>query len=185
MDEQSLKRKNGKLSLKLMLVIPLMFAFGFALVPLYDVFCQVTGLNGRIVVNNAPSSLVIDKSRIVRLQFMTSIAPGMPWTFEPVVKYVDVHPGQNTVVKFKARNLADLPTVGQAIPSVSPGLAAQYLNKTECFCFNSQPLDAGESVEMALVFFISPEIPPEITTLTLSYSLFNVTKLANNNITKI
>ena len=128
---QSLAQKNKKLMVKLSSVIMLMFGFGFALVPLYDVFCEVTGLNGRTVVKSTQPSQLIDKSRTVRIEFMTSIAPGMPWQFKPLVKYVDVHPGENKVVKFKASNLASTKIIGQAIPSVSPGLAANYLHKTE------------------------------------------------------
>ena len=177
---RSLAQKNKKLMVKLGSVIVLMFGFGFALVPLYDVFCQVTGLNGRTVVKSDLPSQLTDQSRTVRLEFMTSVAPGMPWKFKPLVKYVDVHPGENKVVKFSAINLASTRIIGQAIPSVSPGLAANYLNKTECFCFNQQPLNPGEQVEMGLVFFISPDIPQHINTMTLSYSLFNVTDQAAN-----
>lgn len=173
--EPSLKQKNHKLMVRLGSVIVLMFGFGFAMVPLYDVFCDLTGLNGRSVTRAQSQSAVIDTSRTVRLQFTTSVAPDMPWQFEPMTKYVDVHPGENKVVKFKAHNLASELVVGQAIPSVSPGLAALYLNKTECFCFNQQPLSGGEQTEMALVFFISPDLPKDLNTLTLSYSLFNVT----------
>ena len=174
--KQTLQQKNKKLMVKLGSVIVLMFGFGYALVPLYDVFCDITGLNGRSVARAQNQSTVIDTSRTVRLQFTTSVAPDMPWQFKPMTKYVDVHPGENKVVKFKAHNLTDSLVVGQAIPSVSPGLAARYLNKTECFCFNQQPLNGGEQTEMGLVFFISPDIPNDIHTLTLSYSLFNVTK---------
>lgn len=178
----SLKKINRRLTLKLGSVIVLMFGFGFALVPLYDVFCEVTGLNGRTVVQAKSLSQQVDKTRTVRLQLMTSIAPGMPWQFEPLVKYIDVHPGQNAVVKFRALNMSKHTVIGQAIPSVSPGLGANYLNKTECFCFNQQPLLAGEETLMGLVFFISPDIPANIDTLTLSYTLFNVTEQASNSV---
>lgn len=162
-------------------MIVLMFGFGFALVPLYDVFCDITGINGRNVARAQHKSLVVDESRTVRLQFTTSVAPDMPWLFEPMTKYVDVHPGENKVVKFIARNLSQQAVVGQAIPSVSPGVAALYLNKTECFCFNQQPLNSGEDTEMGLVFFISHDLPKDINTMTLSYSLFNVTNNTPND----
>lgn len=175
-EEAALKSKNSVLTVKLFAAIVLMFGFGFALVPLYDVFCEITGINGRLVNNNREQSQVIDETRTVRLQFTTSVAPGMPWQFKPTVNYVDVHPGQNTVVQFKATNQSDLAVTGQAVPSVSPGIASLYLNKTECFCFQQQILNSGQSVDMGLVFFISTEIPDDITTLTLSYTLFNVTE---------
>jgi cytochrome c oxidase assembly protein subunit 11 len=176
MENQSLTQKNNKLMARLGAVIVLMFGFGFALVPLYDVFCDITGLNGRNVTRAQSSSRVIDSSRTVRLQFTTAVASDMPWRFEPMTKYVDVHPGENKMVKFLAHNLAGNSVIGQAVPSVSPGIAALYLNKTECFCFNQQLLASGEQAEMGLTFFISPDIPKDINTMTLSYSLFNVTK---------
>jgi cytochrome c oxidase assembly protein subunit 11 len=178
---QLLQQKNQRLIVKLGSAIVLMFGFGFALVPLYDVFCEVTGLNGRNVVRAQEQSLAIDTSRTIRLQLMTSVAPDMPWLFEPMVNYVDVHPGENKVVKFKAHNLSERLTVGQAVPSVSPGLAASYLNKTECFCFKQQPLNGGEQTKMGLVFFISPDIPKNIKTLTLSYTLFNVSEIQKDS----
>jgi len=172
----ALKSKNSVLMAKLFSAIVLMFGFGYALVPLYDVLCEVTGINGRLVNDNREASTAVDESRMVRLQFTTSVAPGMPWQFKPKVNYVDVHPGENTVVYFKATNQSNLAVTGQAVPSVSPGIASLYLNKTECFCFEQQILNSGESVDMGLVFFISPEIPQDIRTLTLSYTLFNVTQ---------
>lgn len=177
-NKSALKHKNSALTIKLLSAIVIMFGFGFALVPLYDVFCEITGINGRLVNNNRTQSQLIDETRTVRLQLTTSVAPGMPWQFKPVVNYVDVHPGQNTVVQFKATNQSQLAVTGQAIPSVSPGIASLYLNKTECFCFQQQVLNSGQSVDMGLVFFISTEIPEDITTLTLSYTLFNVTEPA-------
>jgi len=181
---EKLKSKNTVLMAKLFSAIVLMFGFGYALVPLYDVLCEVTGINGRLVNDNREASTAVDKERVVRLQFTTSVAPGMPWKFKPKVNYVDVHPGENTVVYFKAKNLSNLAITGQAVPSVSPGIASLYLNKTECFCFQQQILKSGESVDMGLVFFISTEIPKDIRTLTLSYTLFNmnqpVSKTASN-----
>jgi len=173
---QLLQQKNQRLIVKLSTAIVLMFGFGFALVPLYDVFCQVTGLNGRSIVKASEQSMTIDTTRTVRLQLMTSVAPGMSWEFTPEVNYIDVHPGENKVVQFKARNLSNRLIVGQAVPSVSPGLGANYLNKTECFCFKQQQLNAGEQTTMGLVFFISGDIPKDINTLTLSYTLFDVTE---------
>ncbi|MDP2561829.1 cytochrome c oxidase assembly protein [Psychrobium sp. 1_MG-2023] len=175
MNREQLTQQNRRLVQKLLLIIGGMFCFGFALVPLYDVFCEFTGLNGRNTIKAEQQSQSIDSSRVVRLQLTTSVSPGMPWQFKPNQHYIDVHPGENKVVKFSAKNLSGQAIVGQAIPSVSPGLAGLYLNKTECFCFNQQPLAGGESVEMGLVFFISPDIPEHISTLTLSYTLFNVT----------
>jgi len=174
--DTGLAKKNKRLIVRLFSIIAVMFCFGFALVPLYDVFCQVTGINGRNVVKSDAPSVLIDRTRTVRIQFTTSVAPGMPWQFKPMTKSIDVHPGENKVVKFSALNPTSSKVVGQAIPSVAPGLASLYLNKTECFCFNQQALDGGEQVEMGLVFFISTDIPKHIKTMTLSYTLFNVSE---------
>jgi len=184
-EQTKVAQKNKRLIVKLGSAIVVMFCFGFALVPLYDVLCEVTGLNGRTIARSDTASSLIDESRTVRLQFTTSVAPGMPWQFKPMVKYVDVHPGENEVVKFKALNPTGQRVVGQAVPSVSPGLGGLYLNKTECFCFDQQALNSGESVEMGLVFFISKDIPEELKTLTLSYTLFNVTETAGAGIINI
>jgi len=161
---------------KLVLVVFAMFGFGFALVPLYDVFCEVTGLNGK-TSNEAATELVdgIDTSRTVKVQFISRMAQGMPWQFAPMINEVTVHPGEMKLVKFYAKNESARDIIGQAVPSVSPGVAAVYFQKIECFCFNHQPLKASEEVEMALQFYVDPELPEDVNTLTLSYTLYDIT----------
>ena len=135
---------NNKTVKKLLLVVVAMFGFGFALVPLYDVFCDITGLNGKTnstAVAYTASS--VDESRTVRVQFITRNAKGIPWEFEPVINEIDVHPGEMKLVSFYAKNNAVHDIIGQAVPSVSPGLAANYFHNIECFCFTQQPLAAG------------------------------------------
>ncbi|MEJ2764441.1 cytochrome c oxidase assembly protein [Photobacterium sp. MCCC 1A19761] len=149
-----------------------MFGFAFALVPLYDVFCDVTGINGKTASTPTEASARVDTSRQVTVEFVAYINPGMPWTFEPEVRRLVVHPGQTQTVNYAARNLAQKANIGQAVPSVSPGLGAQYLNKIECFCFNRQPLAAGASARLPLVFYVDPALPADIHTLTLAYTLF-------------
>ncbi len=181
MSDKSIKNKNNQqLVVKLVSVVVLMFLFGFALVPLYDVFCDLTGINGRRFEQSTEQVSALDTSRVIHLQFTTSVSPDMPWRFSPVSKTVNVYPGENKVVKFNAINTSSETLVGQAIPSVSPGIASLYLNKIECFCFNRQQLAAGEQVEMGLSFYISSEIPEDLNTLTLSYTLFNVTEKNKN-----
>jgi cytochrome c oxidase assembly protein subunit 11 len=168
---------NNKTVKKLLLVVIAMFGFGFALVPLYDVFCDITGLNGKTnstAVAYTASS--VDKSRTVRVQFITRNAKGIPWKFEPVVNEIDVHPGEMKLVSFYAKNNASYDIIGQAVPSVSPGLAANYFHKIECFCFTQQPLVAGTEVEMSLQFYVDLELPADIKTLTLSYTLYDITE---------
>lgn len=176
-NSQSTQQDHKKVLRKLVLVVVGMFGFGFALVPLYDVFCEITGLNGK-TASSATSYQAsgIDEDRMVTVQFMSRTAQGMPWVFKPMIKEIKVHPGEMKLVKFYAKNNASHSVVGQAVPSVSPGLAAAYFQKIECFCFNQQPLKANESVEMALQFYVDPELPEDISTLTLSYTLYDITQ---------
>ena len=168
---------NSKTVKKLLLVVVAMFGFGFALVPLYDVFCDITGLNGKTNGTAvAYTATGIDKSRLIKVQFITRNAQGIPWKFEPVINEITVHPGEMKLVSFYAKNNAAHDIIGQAVPSVSPGLAANYFHKIECFCFTQQPLKAAEEVEMTLQFYIDLELPEDINTLTLSYTLYDITE---------
>ncbi len=162
--------------LKLALIPILMFGFGFALIPLYDVFCDITGLNGktgRVEASQIDASLV-DRSRTIEVRFLANTHAGLPWSFEPLVKKMEVHPGQVYEAKFRVRSSSGKVTLGQAIPSVSPGLAAEYFNKTECFCFTQQELAAYESRDMPLRFIIGSEISDKIEQITLSYTFFSI-----------
>ena len=161
---------------KLMLIVFGMFGFGFAMVPLYDVFCDITGLNGK--TSNVAASykdVTIDTDRTITVQFLTRTAKGIPWRFEPMINEVKVHPGERKVVTFYAKNESVSDIVGQAVPSVSPGRAAVYFQKIECFCFNNQPLKASEDVEMGLQFYVDLDLPDDVSTITLSYTLYDIT----------
>ncbi len=178
----SSRTKNNRVVKKLLLIVFGMFGFGFALVPLYDVFCDITGLNGK--TNSAAVAYAadgIDTSRTITVQFITRTAKGIPWQFEPVVNEVKVHPGEVKFVKFYAKNESTRDIVGQAVPSVSPSVAAGYFQKIECFCFTQQPLKANDDVEMGLQFYVDLELPPEVTTLTLSYTLYDITGSADSS----
>lgn len=151
-----------------------MFAFGFAMVPLYDVFCEITGINGKTAGRYEVTEVAeADQSRTVTVQFLASNGPGMSWTFRPAVRSVEVHPGEPTTVNFYAENPTTEAMVGQAVPSLSPSEGTLYFHKTECFCFNQQPLGAGESTEMPLIFIVDKDLPAHITKLTLSYTLYD------------
>lgn len=181
MSETEQNKNVTKGAKKLVLVVFAMFGFGFALVPLYDVFCDITGLNGKTATTATTYTADgIDESRTVKVQFISRMAKGIPWQFEPVVREIDVHPGEMKLVKFYAKNESMRDIVGQAVPSVSPGQAALYFQKIECFCFNQQPLKANEEVEMALQFYVDPELPDDISTLTLSYTLYDITGKAES-----
>ena len=174
-NKQNTKRQNSKVIKKLVLVVFAMFGFGFALVPLYDVFCDITGLNGKTNdVGVAYTADGVDTSRTIKVQFITRTAKGIPWQFEPIINEMLVHPGEIKFVNFYAKNESTRDIVGQAVPSVSPGIAAGYFQKIECFCFTQQPLKGGEDVEMGLQFYVDLDLPAEITTLTLSYTLYDI-----------
>jgi cytochrome c oxidase assembly protein subunit 11 len=165
-----------RLVAKLALAAVGMFGFGFALVPMYDVFCEWTGLNGKTggrVEYSATQE--INQERLVTVQFTASNNAGMGWAFEPMVHQVEVHPGELTEIRYFARNPSANRMVAQAVPSVSPLKAADYLRKTECFCFTQQVLEAGESIEMPVLFYIDPALPADVSKMTLSYTLFDVT----------
>ncbi len=166
-----------KTVLKSCICVVAMFAFGFALVPLYDVFCDITGLNGK--TEGGPAALSAAQFEVqprqVRIQFTASNNAGSNWEFRPLQTALKVQPGQMNALAFYARNPNAVDQVAQAVPSVTPSEAARYLHKIECFCFNHQPLAAGASTEMALRFVIDPELPAHIRTLTLAYTLFDIT----------
>ena len=154
-----------------------MFGFGFALVPLYDVMCKQLGINGK---TNASAQTydqqqVVDKTRTINVEFVAQTAPGMSWDFGPTVNQIKVHPGELVTTVFFANNTSNKRMIAQAIPSVSPGQAAIYFHKTECFCFTQQPLEPNTKADLPLVFFVDPELPESITTLTLSYTLYDIT----------
>ena len=170
-------RATTTLVAKLMVGAVAMFCFAiFVLPPLYDVFCEVTGLGGKTGGKYVAREAVVDKARTVKVQFVATTNGSMPWEFKPLVYEVDVHPGEPMPASFWAHNPTNDDMVAQAIPSVSPSNAARYFNKTQCFCFNQQPLAAGAEAELPLVFIVDPDLPRAVHTITLSYTLFDVTE---------
>lgn len=151
-----------------------MFGFGFALVPLYDVFCKVTGLNGKTGRAEARLAIIkgIDKNRPVTVEFVANVGAGFPWEFKPSVNKLQIHPGELRQTSFYAKNLSGRAIAGRAVPSVAPNHAARFFIKTECFCFTEQKLGADESKEMPVRFIVDPDLPADIKTLTLSYTFF-------------
>lgn len=167
------------LTLKLAAITVGMFGFGFALVPLYDVFCEITGLGGRVDTEAKTAVVAPDLNRTVRIEFVTDLGQYAPWDFEAPVRHMEVHPGELYNVSFSAKNRAVRPLVGTAIPKVTPGLASPYLQKTECFCFEPQEFAAGELKQMPVAFVIDPELPSHIDTLTLSYTFYAAPSVAS------
>jgi cytochrome c oxidase assembly protein subunit 11 len=174
-DLQQRPQANRKLIRRLAFAAVAMFGFGFALVPLYNVFCDITGLNGKTggaVDAAAAASSPIDKSRLVTVEFLSAVKAGLPWDFRPSTKKMRVHPGEIYETHYIARNRSNREIVGQAVPSVAPGFAAKHFNKIECFCFTQQTLAAGEEQQMPLRFVVDPKLPAEVSTVTLSYTFF-------------
>ncbi len=174
MNTDDRRQANRKTLRRLGFAAVLMFGFGFALVPLYSVFCSVTGLHGktgRIDLEQALTTRV-DKSRLVTVEFLAQVDDGLPWEFRPMERRIQVHPGVVTEVHYYARNTSGRQITGQAVPSFAPGLAARYFNKTECFCFTRQTLQAKEGKDMPIRFVVDPALPEDARTVTLSYTFF-------------
>ncbi len=171
--KDALEQKNKKLIKKLLFILLGSLLFAFALVPLYDVLCSVTGLNGK--TDNSAAVLEkakVDNSRYVTVQFTTNVMPGLGWNFYPKQNSIKLHPGQIETVTFIAKNITSEVVTGRAVPSVTPGIGAANLKKIECFCFVNQSLKPGEEKEMPLRFFVSPELPEDVSEMTLSYAYF-------------
>lgn len=173
-------RPAGSTPIKLAAVVLAMFGFGFALVPLYNVICEVTGLNGKTGVVDAEraDAYAVDESREITVEFVANLNQSLDWEFAPVVQKMTVHPGRVYTTEFVAKNNYATEMVGQAVPSVMPNQASRYFNKTECFCFTRQRFAAGESRRMPVSFVIDPAIPARVQTVTLSYTFFDVTQTA-------
>jgi cytochrome c oxidase assembly protein subunit 11 len=170
------KTANKQMFVRLAVFALIMFGFGYAMVPYYKKFCEVTGINNLLQSNTSKRELSnsqIDKSRWVTLEFDAN-AHGMPWQFAPLQRSVRVHPGELTQVAFEIRNNGASTLVGQAIPSYGPKHSAAYVKKLECFCFRQQALAAGESRQMPVQFVIDPALPASVDTVTLSYTFFEV-----------
>jgi len=179
---EHLRTKNRRTLWVLAGVVILMFGFGFALVPLYGLLCDLTGTpsiakrasDGRAEGAGAAPVGAVASDRTVTIKFDATVHPDLPWSIRPLDRSLRVTPGETYEVRFLAENRSSESTVGQAIPSVAPWQVTDYLSKLECFCFNKQTLAGGESREMPLRFIISPAIPEGIDSLTLSYSVLRL-----------
>ena len=153
-----------------------MFAFAiFVLPPMYDLFCEITGLGGKTGDEYTAVDVRVDTSREVRVRFVASNNASMPWVFKPTKDSVVVHPGEPTEITYFAHNITDGDMVSQAIPSLVPNNVADYFHKTECFCFENQPLAAGDQADLKLIFIIDPDLPEGVNSVTLSYTIFDIT----------
>ena len=179
----ALNRNNLLMLRKLVVVAAGMFAFGYALVPMYRAICEFTGINilalgERSVTGTgnarlaAPANTQVDTSRTITVEFDAN-ARG-PWQFRPAQRSVDVHPGEMVTVMYEFENVQDRVMSAQAIPSYAPRQAAAHFNKIECFCFNQYTLAPGEKKQWPVVFVVDPKLSKDVTTITLSYTFFEV-----------
>ena len=172
---------NKALTFRLLVLVVGMFGFGFALVPLYDVFCEITGFGGRTNTVAATAEEAPDLSREIRIEFNTQLNEYAPWTFAADADSMVVNPGKMYFATFTARNLTDERKIGQAIPSVAPVSAAEHFVKIECFCFNNQEFAANEERAMPLQFIVDPDLPPYVDTITLQYTFYDTAPVAAND----
>jgi cytochrome c oxidase assembly protein subunit 11 len=157
-----------------------MFAFGYALVPIYKSICEMTGINilalGEQVIagksTNVPANTQVDTSRTITVEFDANSRG--PWDFKPAQRSIQVHPGEMTTVMYEFQNIQDRRMAAQAIPSYAPQQASAYFNKLECFCFNQYTLEPGEKKSWPVVFVIDPRLSKDVKTITLSYTFFEV-----------
>ncbi|MCR4301540.1 MAG: cytochrome c oxidase assembly protein [Sulfuricaulis sp.] len=176
---QDRKQANRRLAVKLAVVTVVMFGFGFALSPMYDLMCQAFGLNGKTGrVEEQAAAQPVDMTRTIIVEFTGLATSGLPWEFKPMVKKIEVHPGKTMEVNYLVRNLAPEEITGQAVPSVAPGVSAMHFKKIECFCFTQQTLKPGETREMPVRFVVDAGLNKDVHTITLSYSFFNINKLS-------
>ncbi len=175
------KESHRSLIFGLLTIVAGSFAFGYALVPLYEVFCEITGFGGRtnteaVVVEEAP-----DPTREIRVEFMTTVNSYAPFEFVADRDSMTVNPGKMYFATFTATNMTESDKVAHAVPSVAPPAAAENFVKIECFCFNSQEFLASEEKAMPLQFIVDPDIPEYVDTITLGYTFYDTTSMASNN----
>lgn len=177
------EKRHVKLVISLAVIVIAMFAFGFALVPIYNSLCKTLGINGK--TNTEAVAYDEKKAKIVRerevvVEFVATNNSSVSWAFYPKVQKLRVHPGEIAKLAFYAENKTNHRMTVQAIPSVTPGIAAKYLKKTECFCFTQQTLNGHEAMDMPLLFHLDADLPANVKTVTLSYTLFDVTNKVIN-----
>jgi cytochrome c oxidase assembly protein subunit 11 len=173
-------QRNARTGLLAALFALLMVGFAFASVPLYKLFCEVTGLNGTTQRSDRAPGAVAGE---VGVRFDANISPALPWRFEPVQDRVRIQPGARTQVYYRATNLTARATIGTAVFNVTPAAAGKYFSKMECFCFSEQTLKGGQSVDMPVIFYVDPKIREDedtrhIDEITLSYTFYPVESAA-------
>ncbi|MBL8520581.1 MAG: cytochrome c oxidase assembly protein [Betaproteobacteria bacterium] len=163
---------------KLLLIVPVMLVFCASMVPLYKQICQVLGISASLATT---TNTQVDASRNIRVDFDANLNRGFSWRFEPVEKFVSVHPGAVVTVNYRVTNMAPHATTGRAVPSFGPIEAGQYFQKVSCFCFSNQTLQAGETRDMPVTFYLDNKMPKDVEAIALSYTFFDVTNEKNRS----
>ena len=179
-DQQDNSISSKALAFRLVLLTVGMFGFGFAMVPVYDVFCEVTGLGGRTNSIAATAQASQISERTIRLEFDTTVNQYAPWDFRSAQDEMTINLGGIYETTFTARNLSDRPMIAQAVPSVAPQQAAKYFKKLECFCFTTQEFAGNEEKQMPVRFIVDSGLPEHIDTITLSYTFFDTARMSAN-----
>jgi cytochrome c oxidase assembly protein subunit 11 len=172
---------NRSLTGKLLLIAAAMFGFGYLLVPLYDVFCEITGFGGRTNTVAETSQENPDYTRLIRVEFVTTVNEYAPWEFVADRDSMDVTPGKMYYATFTARNLTGEAKVAQAVPSVAPISASGHFKKIECFCFTNQEFQSNEERAMPLQFIVDPDLPEYVDTITLQYTFYDTVRVSAND----
>ena len=167
-------RENNRVTFwKLLMVVPVMLLFCASMVPLYRQICSVLGITATRTITQHTR---VDTSRVVKVEFVANLNSNFAWKFEPIDKQVEINPGAIATVNYRVTNTLSHAVTGRAVPSFAPLEAGLYFNKLECFCFSNQTLQAGETRDMPVTFFVDPKIPKELAAIALSYTFFNVTE---------
>jgi cytochrome c oxidase assembly protein subunit 11 len=170
--DDTLRADNRVILRKLVVVALVMFGFGFALVPIYEKICETTGINNLFSADEVRNTQV-DAGRTLTIQFDTNTRD-LPWEFRPLQKSIQAHPGEMVQVVFEVRNTTGSARLGQAIPSYGPQVAGQFVKKIECFCFTRQELKANETRQMPVQFVVDPQLPRDVSVITMSYTFFEL-----------
>jgi cytochrome c oxidase assembly protein subunit 11 len=174
-DDQPARKLNAQMFGKLVVISVLMFGFGYLLVPIYEKICEITGVNlltPKDVTVEEVGNTQIDQTRTITVEFDANVQG--PWRFRPTVSSMQLHPGEMAQVVYEVVNKQARSIDAQAIPSYAPQQAAAHFKKLECFCFQQQTLGPNEAKQMPVVFYIDPALPKEVTTITVSYTFFEI-----------
>lgn len=168
-------KSHKRLVIILVCGILFMFAFCYMLVPLFNIMCKQLGLNGKgaITAARAAPGMQVDTSRTIKVDFTATVHGGLKFTFSPLDRYIEIHPGETKLIYFYVENQTGREVTVQAVPSITPNDAARFLKKTECFCFTQQYFFQNEKAKMPVYFFVDPSVPKDIKEITLSYTLFD------------